>query len=87
MVLALETTETSAEVLQARLRRNLTIYNARRNRGYELSFSVGVARYDPERPCSIEELLTQADANMYESKWRKRQVHTLSGGSGLTDTC
>jgi hypothetical protein len=32
---------------------------------------VGMARYDPDNPCSIDELLARADASMYEQKLGK----------------
>ena len=57
-----------AEVLTARLQENLEARNAREGRRYKLSLSVGLARYDPERPCPIDELLAQADRAMYEQK-------------------
>jgi len=57
-----------AEVLITRLQEKLEVRNAREGRRYELSLSVGLARYDPERPCSIDELLAQADRAMYEQK-------------------
>ncbi len=72
VVLAVETNGSPAEVLIHRLQENLAARNARGGRRYELSFSVGLARYDPERPCSIEELLAQADRVMYEQKQDKK---------------
>lgn len=39
---------------------------------YPLSLSVGFAYYDPENPCTIEELLVKADRYMYEDKRTKR---------------
>jgi GGDEF domain-containing protein len=42
--------------------------------GYKLSLSVGFARYDPACPCSLEELLDQADKNMYRHKSNKNDV-------------
>ncbi len=56
------------KVATARLQENLEARNAREGRRYELSLSVGLARYDPEHPCSIDELLAQADRAMYERK-------------------
>jgi GGDEF domain-containing protein len=35
---------------------------------YQLSLSVGVARFDPKRAVSLGELMTQADEAMYEQK-------------------
>jgi len=68
VVLALEADEENAEVLVTRLRQNLEARNAEEGRRYKLSLSVGIARYDPEDPCSIDELLTRADRSMYERK-------------------
>jgi diguanylate cyclase (GGDEF)-like protein len=68
VVLAMETDGASAEVLTARLRENLEVRNARGDRRYKLSLSVGITRYDPENPCSIDELLARADRLMYEQK-------------------
>ena len=72
VVLALETAENGAVL--TRLYENLTRHNTQANRGYNLSLSIGVARYDPEHACSVDELLAQADALMYEEKRRKREV-------------
>ena len=68
VVLAIETNGSPAEVLIHRLQENLEARNAREGRRYELSLSVGLARYDPESPCSIDELVAQADRAMYEQK-------------------
>ncbi len=68
VVLAIETNRSPAEILARRLQENLEARNARGDRRYELSLSVGLARYNPEHPCSIDELLAQADRAMYERK-------------------
>jgi diguanylate cyclase (GGDEF)-like protein/PAS domain S-box-containing protein len=68
VVLAIETNGFPAEVLTTRLQENLEAHNARGGRHYKLSLSVGLARYDPERPCSIDELVARADRAMYERK-------------------
>lgn len=41
---------------------------------FKLSISYGVVRYDSVTPCSIEELLSQADKLMYDSKKEKQSV-------------
>ena len=41
-------------------------------RPYELSLSIGSATFDPERPCTIEELMEQADRAMYANKRARR---------------
>jgi len=67
-VLAIEGRRDSAEMLISRLQENLDTHNARGKCSYELSLSMGIARYDPECPCSIDELLGRADSLMYEQK-------------------
>ena len=49
---------------------NLRIHNEQTEKGYRLAVSMGMAHYDPERPCSLEELLARADELMYEHKLR-----------------
>jgi len=68
VVLAIETDGAPAEVLTARLQENLEARNAKGDLRYKLSLSMGLARYDPERGCSIDELVAQADRAMYEQK-------------------
>jgi len=68
VVLAIETDEASAEVLTTRLQENLEARNAEGDRRYKLSLSVGIARYDPEHPCSIDELVARADRLMYDQR-------------------
>ena len=68
VVLALETGGDPAEALTTRLQESLETHNAKEGRRYKLSLSVGLARYDPECPCSIDELLAQADRAMHEKK-------------------
>ncbi len=67
-VLAIGSRRDSAEMLISRLQENLDSHNAKGKRHYELSLSMGIARYDPECPCSIDELLDRADTLMYEQK-------------------
>jgi diguanylate cyclase (GGDEF)-like protein/putative nucleotidyltransferase with HDIG domain len=67
-VLAMEGRRDGAEMLISRLQENLDTHNAREKCSYKLSLSMGIARYDPECPCSIDELLARADSLMYEQK-------------------
>ncbi len=61
------------EDVSKRLQKNLDIYNAGEKRAYKLSLSVGIAYFDPENPCSVDELLVQGDKLMYEQKKRKQE--------------
>jgi diguanylate cyclase (GGDEF)-like protein len=71
-IMALEVPIDSTEILIRRLREKTEAHNAAMGKPYHLSISVGVARYAPECPCPIEELLSQADASMYEEKNTKK---------------
>lgn len=70
-MLVIEASRTGAGGLNRRFKENLKSYNDGAGRGYTLSVSVGVAGYDPERPCLINELLERADKMMYQEKRRK----------------
>lgn len=49
---------------------NLRAHNERAGKPYMLSAGMGMVYYDPEHPASLEELLSRADALMYEHKLR-----------------
>ena len=72
-VIAIETGKDTNEILAARLRDNLNARNAKGGRRYTLSISLGMARYDPDCPCSIDDLMARADISMYEQKQGKLQ--------------
>ena len=67
VVLATETSVQTSEVLLPRLEKALKKSNAGESR-YQLSLSVGVARFDPKRAVSLGELMAQADEAMYQQK-------------------
>ena len=73
VVLSLETPESSADVLTDRLTEHMTYHNKYENRPYKLSVSTGIARYDPENPLSLHDLLIKADRMMYENKKDKKR--------------
>lgn len=59
-------------IIRDRLTRAFNELNATPGRTFKLSVSIGSARYEPENPRSIEELLSSADRTMYEDKKRKK---------------
>jgi diguanylate cyclase (GGDEF)-like protein len=67
VVLATEASVQTSEILLRRLEKALKKSNAGESR-YQLSLSVGVARFDPKRAVSLGELMAQADEAMYEQK-------------------
>ncbi len=70
-ILALETADVSGDLLARRLRESLAERNARARRGYEITLSLGIARYDSRTPATVADLLARADALMYEHKREK----------------
>lgn len=72
-ILAVTGSEECAHRLVERLHHSLKKSNACEPR-YTLALSVGVARFDPKRPVSLGELLSEADKAMYQHKRTKLQV-------------
>jgi diguanylate cyclase (GGDEF)-like protein len=60
--------------LRERLGKRLAEYNARREGTFKLSLSEGFAVFDPERPVTVDELIREADARMYEHKQSNKSV-------------
>jgi diguanylate cyclase (GGDEF)-like protein len=78
VVLASESSTQAKEVLLRRLEKSLKKSRASESR-YELSLSVGVARFDPKHAISLGELMAQADTAMYEQKRAHRKTfHRLA---------
>jgi diguanylate cyclase (GGDEF)-like protein len=73
VVLALEVSSESQEVILRRLEKGLKESNAKESR-YQLALSIGVARFDPKRPVSLGELMALADKAMYEQKRSRLQT-------------
>ena len=73
VVLALQAEKEFANNLIAKLQKKLSDHNAKVNRRYPLSLSIGVAVCDAESPGTIDELLSKADRLMYEQKQSKRR--------------
>ncbi len=78
VVLAAIDSQESTESLATRLQEKFSASNASRNRPYDLSISVGLARFDPDAGHSIEDLMARADRAMYEDKRRKRTREVFS---------
>ena len=73
-VLAFETSEENAEVLVERLRAELTEVNETTRERFQLSVSIGLARYDGDDAVSLEDLLGQAGTAMHQEKRKKRRT-------------
>jgi len=77
VVLALEARDQSQETILQRLEKNLKKASDATS-GYQLSMSVGIARFDPQHAITLGELMVQADKAMYE---RKQKQHLASKSS------
>jgi diguanylate cyclase (GGDEF)-like protein/PAS domain S-box-containing protein len=74
VVLAIDLAEGKVTALIRRLRERIQARNAQAGAVYPLSFSLGVSRYEPDKPCTLQELLAQADRRMYEEKMAKKRL-------------
>lgn len=61
------------KLIMKRLKENLDKYNADKSGTLKLSLSFGSSFYNPEKPLSIEEVLSRADEKMHEHKDGKKR--------------
>jgi diguanylate cyclase (GGDEF)-like protein len=76
VVMPIGTTGDNVELIVSRLHKAVEMDNAKCKRDYELAISAGVVYFDPWSPCTIDELLSQADKSMYEQKRNKQNLRT-----------
>ena len=72
VVMPIKTTGDNLEIVINRLQKAVEMDNTKSKREYKLSISTGTAYFDPLSPCTIDELLSQADKLMYEQKRTKK---------------
>ncbi len=73
-VLLINATGSDVEsIVESRFRAGIDELNARPNRKYAVSLSIGTARYNPKTPCTIDDLLGSADELMYQEKRSKKK--------------
>ncbi len=68
--------EVDERAIISRFQEHLEHINSQADRAYELWISTGAVRYVYDAPCSVEDLLAQADALMYEQKRKQKSEHT-----------
>lgn len=71
-VLTIETSNSNVENIIRRLQKVIDKHNAQEKHSFKISISLGVAKYNPKSPCSINEMLSKADRLMYEHKHSKQ---------------
>jgi diguanylate cyclase (GGDEF)-like protein/PAS domain S-box-containing protein len=73
VVLAVNSLDATGEVLIARLEQRLGARNNRPDPLYHLAMGHGIARFDPNDPKSLQQLLEVADQRLYEDKRRRKR--------------
>lgn len=71
-VILAETTE-DGNTLEERLKKEIASFNRLFNRPYQVSFSVGIVKFDPRHSQTIDDLVSAADTLMYRNKRNKRE--------------
>ena len=84
-VMALEASEDNQHQLIQRLRERLAEVNDSVGVPYELSVSVGAARFASEGTERLQDLLAKVDEAMYQEKWSKKHAGGPAGSPSLTD--
>jgi len=70
-ILAIDVTDETKTILIKRLYSTINAFNNAEGRNYQLSLSIGIASYNPEKPSTLDELMAQADEMMYAEKNEK----------------
>jgi len=73
-VIAMDADSKDVEILKEHLHENLKKCNAQSDGRYKLSATVGIACYDPDVHDSVDELMLQADRDLYEQKKLKKET-------------
>ena len=71
VVLAVDAAAVGGPTIAVRMRRALVDHNAAAS-PFRLSLSIGTSVFDPARPSTLDKLLSEADARMYEEKVLRR---------------
>ena len=66
-VLAIDASPQTAQVLINRVQEEIRSYNATQG-DLQLSLTIGTAAFDPEKPCSLDDLIERAEASLREHK-------------------
>jgi diguanylate cyclase (GGDEF)-like protein len=74
VIFATDVAGDTPERIFSRMAENLQAHALEGERPFRLSLSCGVAMYEPDSPCTLEELLELADRQMYEEKQGKKAM-------------
>lgn len=73
VLLPVGTSKEGMDVIGNRFYKVLSNFNDTHEHPWILSATIGLAYFDPESPCSLDELLRQADHSLYEQKKQVRK--------------
>ncbi len=62
------------KIIISHIMKNFELHNKKGGKDYELFLSLGIARYDSENPCTLEDLMNRADEQMYQNKKKKNNI-------------
>ncbi len=74
VVFSVDSVGIAENVVHKRMSENLHAHNLESDRHFPLSISYGLTTYEPDSPCSIEELLESGDLEMYKQKQNRHMV-------------
>jgi len=77
VILVQDSSEDGTATIKDRLQKMIEKFNQENSRLFSLSISFGVARFDPHSTTTIEELVAEADRQMYVQKRLKKTSPTL----------
>ncbi|MGE5403484.1 MAG: diguanylate cyclase [Candidatus Saccharibacteria bacterium] len=76
--LAVDSDSDQAEVITSRLLHNIEAFNEQNVRKYKVAMSIGTAKFDPQNPCSLDDLMSLADTLMYENKKARKAARGIN---------
>jgi diguanylate cyclase (GGDEF)-like protein/PAS domain S-box-containing protein len=59
--------------IMARFEKKIATANGLQDRNYKIMLSIGIVHYDHDEACSIDDLMSKADSQMYEKKRAKKK--------------
>jgi diguanylate cyclase (GGDEF)-like protein/PAS domain S-box-containing protein len=83
VVLAMDSDAQDSDQVFQRIETQCAQYNQQENSIYQLSMSMGIAYSTIEHPCLLDELLEQADAQMYLHKQAKHPARDVNDSNSL----
>jgi diguanylate cyclase (GGDEF)-like protein len=73
VVFPVGTTREGVDIMMDRFRSSLEHYNDTVEESLRLRVSVGLSYFDPDAPCTLDDLVREADESMYAEKRRRKE--------------